>query len=113
MSFPDRHPLRLEYARVSSWLATATKGLSDESKARVHDEIIAHFHDALDEGMRAGLTEEQAVEQAVTSLGSPKAARRAFRRTHLTRHQEATLKQYGEPVRLVSAGFGFLTTMVI
>lgn len=87
MSSPDRHPLWLEYAHVSSWLATATKGLSDESKARVHDEIIAHFHDALDEGMRARLTEEQAVEQAVTSLGSPKAAQRAFRRTYLTHRQ--------------------------
>jgi len=113
MTFADerRHGRELEYLRP--WLQVATRGLSDESRERVRTEITAHFHDAVEPGLRAGFTEDSAAAKAVESLGSAKAARRAFRRTYLTRRQEAVLKQYGEPARLVSAGFGLLTTMVI
>jgi hypothetical protein len=80
----------LDYTYLFAWLQVATKGLSDESRARVRQEITDHFHEAIDEGVRAGLTEDASAEQAVEGLGRPQAARRAFRRTYMT-HWQANL----------------------
>jgi len=87
MNPPGRPCHWLEYKYLSRWLSIATKGLSDESKARVHEEVTAHFHDAIDERIRAGLAEDIAAEQAVEGLGNPRRARRGFRRTYLTHWQ--------------------------
>ena len=76
-----------EYKHLFAWLQVATKSLSDESRARIREEITDHFHEAIVEGLRAGLTEDAAAQQAVEGLGNPKAARRAFGRTYLTRWQ--------------------------
>ncbi len=76
-----------DYRYLFAWLKVATKGLSDESRARIREEITDHFHDAIVEGLRANLTEDAAAEQAIEGLGNPKAARRAFHRTYLTRWQ--------------------------
>jgi len=70
MNPPGRPCHWLEYKYLSRWLSIATKGLSDESKARVHDEVTVHFHDAICERMRLGLSEDIATEQAVERLGS-------------------------------------------
>ena len=90
-----------EYKYLFAWLKVATKGLSDESRARVRQEITDHFHEAMAEGMRAGLTEDRAGEQAVASLGSPKAARRAFRRIYLTRYQAKIVHDLVEPKKII------------
>jgi hypothetical protein len=87
----------LRYKYLSAWLDIATWGLSDDSRARVEDEITAHFHDAIDEGVRAGLAEDLAAERAVESLGSPNAAGRAFHRTYLTRYQAVLVRSLAEP----------------
>ena len=109
---PPGRPRRwLEYKHLSRWLSVATKGLSDESKNRVHEEITTHFHDATDEGMRLGLSENIAAEQAVESLGSAPTARRAFRRTYLTRSQARTVRLLAHPPKgllLVLAFWGAL-----
>ena len=69
MTFADerRHGRELKYLRP--WLQVATRGLSDESQERVRKEITAHFHDAVEPGLRAGFTEDSAAEKAVESLG--------------------------------------------
>jgi hypothetical protein len=98
---------------LSAWLQVATKGLCDDAKARIYDEISAHFQDALEQGVRAGLAEDVAGHRAVDSLGSPRNARRAFRRAHLTKSQQATIAQYSAPRRLVSVGFTLMTLVVL
>lgn len=113
MNWPARLPLRPEDGYLSPWLSIATRGLSDESTARVREEITAHFLDAVDGGRRAGLSEDAAGKWAIESLGDPTTARRAFRRTYLSKRQQAVLDQYGKPSRVVSAGFVLLTSIVI
>lgn len=85
-----------DYKYLFAWLQVATKGLSDESRARTREEITDHFHQAIDEGLRAGLTEDAATGQAVEGLGRPKAARRAFRRTYLTRWQANIVRSFSD-----------------
>jgi len=84
MKPPEGLPHWPDYQYLNAWLQVATKDLSVESRARIRQEITDHFHEAVAEGLRAGLTEDAAAEQAVEGLGNPKAARRSFRRTHLT-----------------------------
>ncbi len=99
-----------EYKYLFTWLKVATKGLSDESRARVREEIADHFHEAIVEGMRAGLTEDRAGEQAVASLGSPKAARRAFRRTYLTRYQAKIVHDLVEPTKRILFLYAYMVS---
>ena len=99
-----------EYKYLFAWLKVATKGLSDESRARVRQEIADHFHEAIAEGMRAGLTEDRAGEQAVASLGSPKAARRAFRRTYLTRYQTKIVHDLVEPTKRILFLYAYMVS---
>lgn len=98
---------------LSAWLEVATKGLANGSKARVVEEISVHFHDAVERARRSGLDDNAAVACAVEALGSAREARRANRRTYLTKRQESMLRQYGEPSPVVSVGFGFLSAAVI
>lgn len=67
-----------------TWLATATKGLCDPAIARIREEMEAHYSAANDDAIANGVTADQAALYAVTSLGDAYAARRAFRRQHLT-----------------------------
>lgn len=87
----------LECRYLSPWLDVAARGLSDESKARVREEIGAHFHDAVDDGRRTALSDEASAERAVRSLGSAKSARRAFRHTYLTRWEESCIREFHTP----------------
>ena len=83
-----------DYTYLFAWLKVATKGLSDDSRARIRDEITDHFHQALNDGLRAGLSEDDVAQRAVEGLGSPKSARRAFRRTYLTRWQANIVRSF-------------------
>jgi hypothetical protein len=75
---------------LERWLQVATRGLSDASRARIGDEIAAHVRDAIDSG--------DSPEQAIERLGDATEARRAFRRTNLTRFEENLVKDYrGRP----------------
>jgi hypothetical protein len=82
------HP---QYRHLKPWIDVATRGLSDEAKARISEEVGAHFADAIEAGIQRGLTEEQAAREAVASLGSAWRAHLAFRRTYLTDFQARTL----------------------
>ena len=113
MTVPESLRCRPEFEVLSAWLEVATKGLSDAAKVRVREEISAHFHDALEQDQLTGVSEEVAAKHALESLGSAKAARRALRRTYLTKHQESMLRQYGEPSHVVSVGFALLSTAII
>lgn len=84
----------VDYESLYRWLAVATKGLSDVARARIREEITDHFHEALDAGLDRGLPENLAAERAIESLGSPRAARRAFRRTYLTRSQAYLVRRF-------------------
>ncbi len=90
-----------EYRYLSQWIRIATDGLSDESQRRVLEEITAHFHDAVEDGMSRGQTEEAASEEAVKNLGNPRAARRAFRRTYLTRYQDRIVRDLIAPRKII------------
>lgn len=81
-----------EYKYLKPWLDIATKGLTSDSKARVRDELSAHFDDAVREGIDSGLTKDDAVRRAVESLGPAKKAHRAFRRTYLTTFNDMNLQ---------------------
>jgi len=94
MKPPERLRHWPEYKYLDAWLRVATAGLSAASRARVREEITDHFHQATDEGLRAGLTEDAAAEGAVEGLGSPKAARHAFRYTYLTRWQAYLVSRF-------------------
>jgi hypothetical protein len=96
----------LDHKYLFAWLQVATKGLSDESRARIRQEITDHFHEAVDEGVRAGLTEDAAAEQAVEGLGSPQAARREFRRTYLTHWQANLVRSFTAVPKQASMSLG-------
>ncbi len=58
---------------LEQWLLAATKGLSAESTARVRAEIQEHYDSACEAG-----------DDAIATLGSPRAANRAYRKVLLT-----------------------------
>lgn len=96
-----------EYRYLSTWLTKATRGLADESRARVREEITEHFRDALEDGVARGLSEAAAAEQAVENLGSPRKARRAFLRTYLTESDARELRYLMKPPTGMRAGLIF------
>jgi hypothetical protein len=81
-----------QFKHLKPWTDIATKGLADESRARVLEEITAHFEDAIAQGVQRGHTEDEAARCAVADLGNPWRALCAFRRTNLTRFQAKTLR---------------------
>ena len=64
---------------IEQWLTDATKGLSEESAARVRAEIEQHHDSARETG-----------DDAIAALGNPRAANRAYRKVLLT-EREATM----------------------
>ena len=96
MKPPERLRHWPDYRNLNAWLHVATAGLSEESRVRIREEIADHFHQAIAEGLRAGLTEDAAAERAVEDLGGPEAARRAFRRTYLTNWQAYLVRRFVE-----------------
>lgn len=88
---------QVDYTDLLAWLQVATEGLSTDARARVRQEITDHFHQALDDGLHAGLAAHAAAQKAVEDLGSPEAARRAFRRTCLTHWQAYLLRRLIDP----------------
>ncbi len=83
-------PYREEFER---WLDTATKSLCAEAKERIGQEIEAHYAEAVDTLREEGMTEQDAHARVLASLGSPRKAARAFRRTHLTEREANRLQR--------------------
>jgi hypothetical protein len=102
-----------EFKYLKPWLDIATKGLSSESKERANDEVAAHFHDAIDAATDAGLPEDGAVQQAIDSLGSPRKARRAFRRAYLTTFEDMNIRPLLAPRRgVMTIGFSLIASFL-
>ncbi|MCC6143155.1 MAG: hypothetical protein IT368_05045 [Candidatus Hydrogenedentes bacterium] len=72
---------------LHNWLYEATQGLCAPAKATIAKEIEEHFHAAVEDGLAEGLTQIQAELRAMQGLGSPKAARREFRKVYATELQ--------------------------
>ena len=94
---PERRMLVRRH--LDAWMIAATKGLADESYERVREEIVDHFHEALDAGVASGLPPEAAARQAIDALGSARRARRQFRRTYLTTSQAKTVGSFSGVAR--------------
>ncbi|NKB88546.1 MAG: hypothetical protein GKS06_10025 [Acidobacteria bacterium] len=90
---PGERPL-LTAQYLDVWLIKATKGLVRESYDRVREEIVDHFNEALDTGVDSGLSPDAAAQRAVDALGPPRAARRQFRRTYLTKTQAGLVRSF-------------------
>ena len=77
---------------VRRWLEVATKGICQEGKERIQEEISAHYEDALRDALHQGSPKIQAHFAAMESLGSPRKAGRAFRRSCLTEREAKWLE---------------------
>lgn len=97
-----------EYRHLAPWLRTALWGLSSEARVRAREEIAAHFDDALAEGLRSGLSEDDAGKRAVESLGSPRRARWGFWRTYLTVVEQKSFEQIARRDRSMLVIFGLI-----
>jgi hypothetical protein len=86
-------PVHLPYREgLRNWLRTATKRLCIEAKWRIYQEILAHYNEAVEAHQEEGLSEDDAHDRALASLGSARKAAREFRRTHLTVRQAKWLQ---------------------
>jgi hypothetical protein len=72
---------------VRRWLEVATKGICQEDKERIEEEISAHYEDVLRDALQQGSPKNEAHLAAMESLGSPRKAGRGFRRSCLTEHE--------------------------
>ncbi len=99
---PGQHEL------LTTWLDTATAGLCAEAKTRIRGEIEEHFEAACEDALEHGLSEQDAVQQAIASLGDARKARRSFRRIHLTQFE----KEYTDNL-LALRGEGLRTWFVV
>lgn len=85
---------------LDAWLENATQGLSNEARERIRVEISDHYESALEAATARGDSAHAARLSAIRSLGDPAEARRSFRRTNLTRFQEALVRDHrGRPSR--------------
>lgn len=81
----NKHPAQYDCeALLEQWLRAATRGLCKRARERITVEIEAHVATAYDEALNKGADTQAATFQAVQGLGSPRAARRRFRKCHLT-----------------------------
>jgi len=77
---------------LDRWLRTATRGLCIEAQERVTSEVTVHYTEACQDLLDAGSSPDEAGRNALDALGSARKARRAFRRTYLTKGQAYALK---------------------
>jgi len=78
---------------INEWISAATRGLCAEAREQITREILDHYHDCVAEEMKNGRSVDHACLTAIDGLGSAEAARRDYRRAHLT-EKEAALLQY-------------------
>lgn len=74
---------------LCEWLGTATRGLPAQIKARIYDELTAHYQDAYDEVCAEGGSADDAHQKALARLGDARLTAKALRQTHLARRRYA------------------------
>ncbi len=79
---------------LDDWLDSATRGLCDDARERIAEEIAAHYEDALGEARGIGLTEEASVKKAVEALGDPRRALRKLHSEHLTIREAKKVQKF-------------------
>lgn len=79
--------------RLESWLQQATRHLSQNSTAKVRNEIQEHYELALEAAMESGATGDEADRQAVTALGDANSANCEYRRVLLTSAEARLLRE--------------------
>lgn len=89
---------------LERWLRIATHDLCEEAKAGVRAEITAHYEDTLADALMRGLARPEAERETVAALGSPHAARRRFRKSHLTKTERERLNELGRTAPLLWVG---------
>jgi len=89
---------RLKYHSPARWLEFATKGICQEGKERIRDEISAHYEDSLHDALQQGVTQIAAHIAAMESLGDPNKAAKGFRRSYLTEKEAEWLGQAKAPM---------------
>jgi len=93
-------------AQLDTWLATATRDLCDDAKARVCAEVEAHFAAAYDAMVAQGHSQSAAQGHAMELLGSARKARRRYARTFVTRSDNKLLKDFeGRGTAVMAAAF--------
>jgi hypothetical protein len=70
---------------LSEWIREATQDLCDDARDRVTQEIQSHYADRFAAELAQGRAEDGAHAFAMASLGSAKAARKAYDRTYWTK----------------------------
>ena len=85
------------------WLERATRCLSAESSAQVRSEIREHYVSAVAVAICQGLSDDQAEQSAVASLGDPAEANRQYRRVLLTSAEARMLRRSNSEARALCA----------
>lgn len=70
---------------INSWLELATKGLPDEARQRICEEIEDHYWSSADYFEQQGKPAVEAHHDALAELGDVRAARGAFRDAHASK----------------------------
>lgn len=92
-----------EWATIGMWLDLATRGLSEEAKARICQEYTAHFDEAVRVKAEEGFAGYYAECVVLLELGSPYKARRRLRATNLTVSEAYFLRlTEGQPTDMTS-----------
>lgn len=79
---------RRQVLGVRTWLDIACFGLCDTAKIGIAEEVLDHFNDAQEAALARRLSQRDAAQEALASLGDPYEARKGFRRVHLTESEE-------------------------
>ncbi len=74
---------------LCEWLGAATHGLPAHLKARIYDELNAHYQDAYDDATADGSSAAEAHHLAISHLGDPRLTAHALRATHLAKQRYA------------------------
>lgn len=78
---------------IEQWVRKATRGLCQEARERIADEIREHYTQALQAALTAGAGHQEAARRALETLGSPRKARAGFLKTNLSVRQAWLLNQ--------------------
>lgn len=75
---------------MKSWIDDATRGLCEDARTRITDEISAQIGRAAAQLQQEGISERDAIVRSVQQLGSSGDARRKFKRIYLTEWESNT-----------------------
>lgn len=81
---------------LEDWLDIATRDLCADARARVCEEVKAHFAAAYDALIASGESADVAASGALASLGSAKKARRKYRQTYITKGEQKYLESLAD-----------------